>query len=284
MEPETQVLEQPTEQPDNDEALQSATQPDGAEGTEADSTGVDERLEYIRTLSADQLLALHPGLKKQVASLIGNHAQKQAKELLAKELPGLTAQIQNQIVADMRHAAEYDRLERLRKTDQFAFAEELDDPQKAAVWTAGRQRPAPQSGPSGYSAEHVTWSETTMLTKMARLSAAAQATLTKKSYSANAEGHASFEADADAFWLEEEIEKSLGARAKTDTKRANAEKLDSLADEPGETPEVGTGRANGGGLMTIQRYDNLNATQQIAYRKNNPVEYDRMINRAYARK
>ena len=264
------------------EALQPADeQPVDAVDTAADASDVDERIDYLRSLSAEDLLELHPGLKRKVATLVGNHAQKQAKELVAKELPGLAQSIQAQLIANIRHAAEYDRLERLRTTDQWAFAEEMTDPNKLAIMAAGRQRPQEQVDSAGqFPPDHIQWRDTVERAKMQRLSNQAQAVLMKKSWPVSAAGRAAFEDEADKMWLEEQIEKSLSTKEQATKKRAAAEGLDSLAEEPGEIPEVGTARSRGG-IMTISQYDGMSNTQKIAYRKNNPDAYNRMINRAY---
>ena len=276
-----EVLEQAVDQTEDVEL--ESEQPASIDVAD-DTTDVDERSEWLKTLDVDQILALHPGLKKRIANLVGNHAQKQAKEIVARELPELTAKLQSELIADLRHAAAYDQLERLRKTDQFTFAEEMQKTDMAAIWMQGRQRQA--QAPHGTPArppEHVRWEETVMQAKLGRISKEAQTAFEKgKQYDESPEGRAAFEADADAVWLEEQIAASLGTREKATAKRTAAEKLDALADDADEVPEIGSGRPSGG-AMTMQKYEGLSVMQKRNYRKNNPSEYDRMINRAYAR-
>ena len=280
---EAEVLEQSIDQPE-DADVQSQDEPE-APVAEAESTGdVDERIEWLKGLSADEILNSHPALKKRIANITGNLAQKQAKELLAKELPGVTASVRNQVLAEMQHASEFDRLEEMSRVDQFSFANEMRNPQKAAIWLAGRQMPATAiSGANERSPEQVNWESTVMQLKMARLSKEGQASFAKKSYDMTAAGRAAFEAEADALWLEEQVERALTTRGKADEKRATAEKIDALADDAGDTPDAGVPQASRNGLMTMAQYDRLPAQQKIAYRRDNPDAYDRMITRAYGR-
>lgn len=280
---ESEVLEQSDVQPE-DVDLQSANeQPEDTNVAVEQTDAVDERVEYLKGLSADEILELHPALKKRIANITGNLAQKQAKELLAKELPGVTASVRNQVLAEMQHAAEFDRLEEMSRVDQFSFANEMRNPEKAAIWLAGRQMPLTASNANERSPEQVKWESSVMQIKMGRLSKEGQASFAKKSYDMTPTGRAAFEAEADALWLEEQVEHALSTRTKAADKRATAERIDALADDAGDTPDAGVPQASRGGLMTMAQYDRLPAHQAIAFRRNNPDAYDRMINRAYPR-
>lgn len=281
---EAEVLEQSDVQPEDAE-LQSADEQPETTDIQAETAGdVDERSEWLKSLSADEILALHPALKKRIANITGNLAQKQAKELLAKELPGVTASVRNQVLAEMQHASEFDRLEEMSRVDQFSFANEMRNPQKAAIWLAGRQMPVNASNATERSPEQTNWESTVMQIKMARLSKEGQASFAKKSYDMTAAGRAAFEAEADALWLEEQVENALSTRNKAADKRATAEKVDALADDTDDSPDAGVPSATRGGAMTYQQYRGLPYAKRMDIQRNQPQLYDRILARETARR
>lgn len=282
---ETAVLENVS---DIQEESASDIQPEEPEVTTADESGeqTDERHEYIRSLQPQELLDLHPSLKRHISGLVGSLSDKQAKQRMANELPKIKASVREELLVEIRREQRYEHLREMQDIDPQEFIRAMNDPNDREIWASGGK----SSGTVARGADPVQsrWEQEVGLPKYEALVALAPELGKRfdgKEWPPTEQGRADYEKFVDDLreeYINSEIERRLAPQKK---KTATAERIDSLAEDADDAPDTASPSTRGAtSRMTMAQFDAMPNYDRIKWRQANPQAYNEMIARTYARR